>query len=225
MPMLRMHWKSWWQPEPVQLALSFMHTTFNCWHHTSPSINVHPTSPWICLCFLCRWNGLIFMTEPGTINWCRSWLERKKEGLTLQPHFSADLHFVSCFVEQMSLCCWWPTTPRTWQSCSEIAYADDPRQNETRVVPNCFTCCSIFMSTQLGGTHVTVSLGWCLSNDFLLLVKHRPAPLSARGVDRMVELLERPLSQNFGGLVWALSWPRELTTISSAPHSAYSQKA
>ena len=40
---------------------------------------------------------------------------------------------------------------------------------------------ALFMSTQLGGTHVTVSLGWCLSNDFLLLVKHRPAPLSARG--------------------------------------------
>ena len=51
------------------------------------------------------------------------------------------------------------------------------------------------MSTQFGGTHFTVSLGWCLSNDCLLLV-NIDLLLFLLEVDRMVELLERPLSRN-----------------------------
>lgn len=140
--------------------------------------------------------------------------------------FSADLHFMSCFVQQMfhvllvtykakdlrellrDCICRRSEIERdsrrrfafrillcpTNASCAagDLRYQGLDRaaqrlhlqtiRDRTRLTSyQTVSSVALCISTQLGGTHVTVSLGWCLSNDFLLLVKHRPAPLSARG--------------------------------------------
>ena len=169
MPMLFMHWKSWWQPEPVKVAqitvpvrhwFSFM--------RAQPSIAGIRVLQFMCtlqapgfvfVSFVVEIDWLIGTTEPYTKNWCCSWW-RGQEGRTLQRanHFLQAC--ISCLTlsSKYLICCWWPLQSQWLDRAAQRLHMQTIRDRTRLASYQTVSYVALFMSA-----HVDATMSLCLS--------------------------------------------------------------